>query len=922
MLQDLKKILLFIFITSSFCFFAAPTTHAANLNNGTLIGFTSLSETQIDIFGRNNILFYDPNGGCRSGGGGAGLVAGDSVEEKIWNYFVQLNIPGVSDNAAVISGIMGNLKEESGYDPFVGNGKYCGVYATYCSTVQSIVGSDYSKYGHGGYGDLTKSPEDAVVKALEAELKQLTQDNPRFAKDFISHLDKVTNTTGEAGAASYAELFEVEVERAVCSADMSSCHSYSQPLEDQVVQKYVNNELYRNSSKYHNTPYQGVAHRREHAKEIYNKYASSTSSPQSTVNSSSSGSTLHAPSGDGWLSSLSGWEKKELGPNSGGCTHYDSNITDGYIPESGNGTGLPQYIVLHYTEGEGLADYCDADSNAVVAPHFTIDLVNKKIYQHFPLTSPSGAVSEGEGKWDRWGVQIEIMGCGGMSSYKEPCSAKYTFSNFGDEQWDYLAALLIEIAKQTGIPLNSSLDWSKSNRLTTSAMKSYVGVLGHQHVQGNDHSDPGPIWDKVKAAIDRNPDYSVGCSGNSSSGVNYCAPGKDCTSDGFTVYSQGDARWNGNNSKWGTMGSNGCGPSAFATAATNLLRKKITPGEVADYMCSSGLTCGSAMPRGNAPQLAEHYGLEFKDLTDEVKNTDPVKAEKTINEYLKAGWIIQGVFTGCFTASSGHYLLIRGVTSDGRWKIATNTRTEVSSCSGYIGSSNLQNEVEWIPQDYIVKNIKGNTTFALRSSNSGACIGVCSEQSNAGQLMAGGFKTEEEADRAIMQPYHDLYKGNKSDSKKGPYDSATMSQYGIVPTESCAAGPPYNCVSFSLYFLNKYTNLSSSVISGLGDGHELAKNLASKYNLKNDSTPELYSIFSWSNNGYGHTGVVLGIIDDSHILVGESSCQSNGSKQKAISLTGAHIYEKVKDGQWKGKLTSSATDWNFTHIPISNIKGI
>ena len=60
----------------------------------------------------------------------AGVLAGNTIEERIWNWFVSANIAGVSDNPAAIAGILGNLYVESGYNPFMvgANGGYRGLH--------------------------------------------------------------------------------------------------------------------------------------------------------------------------------------------------------------------------------------------------------------------------------------------------------------------------------------------------------------------------------------------------------------------------------------------------------------------------------------------------------------------------------------------------------------------------------------------------------------------------------------------------------------------------------------------------------------------------------------------------------------------------------------------------------------------------
>ena len=67
-----------------------------------------------DFYSSNTIQFYDPRTGACGGGGGttATVLAGDTNEEKIWNYFA-----GKGLTAEQIAGVMGNIQAESEFDP-------------------------------------------------------------------------------------------------------------------------------------------------------------------------------------------------------------------------------------------------------------------------------------------------------------------------------------------------------------------------------------------------------------------------------------------------------------------------------------------------------------------------------------------------------------------------------------------------------------------------------------------------------------------------------------------------------------------------------------------------------------------------------------------------------------------------------------
>lgn len=75
-----------------------------------------LSESQLNMFSQNNILFYDPTGGgvaCYSGN-----LSGDTIMAKVVNYLSGNNPSGFTLSANAIAGVLANFQGESGFNPF------------------------------------------------------------------------------------------------------------------------------------------------------------------------------------------------------------------------------------------------------------------------------------------------------------------------------------------------------------------------------------------------------------------------------------------------------------------------------------------------------------------------------------------------------------------------------------------------------------------------------------------------------------------------------------------------------------------------------------------------------------------------------------------------------------------------------------
>ena len=224
-----------------------------------------------------------------------------------------------------------------------------------------------------------------------------------------------------------------------------------------------------------------------------------------TVESDDSASNVEW-STEGWITGgMEGYTKEEAPALN---TKYDG--------------GKPNKIILHNTQGEtaGLAAYGDKRA----AAHFTIDLLNKKVSQHYPISVPSGALVDSADVMDN--IQIEIVGFGFQADNPDNPSetskciidgtdytgSKYCFSKISVDGWNYLGKLLTAInkwgsANGANLPLTTPVSWKgdvNKLRMTESAFKKATGILAHMHVPGiNNHNDTGNIWPFVQAALSR-----------------------------------------------------------------------------------------------------------------------------------------------------------------------------------------------------------------------------------------------------------------------------------------------------------------------------------------------------------------------------------------------------------------------------------
>ena len=129
-------------------------------------------------------------------------------------------------------------------------------------------------------------------------------------------------------------------------------------------------------------------------------------------------------------------------------------------------------------------------------------------------------------------------------------------------------------------------------------------------------------------------------------------------------YNQLDARWK--DIPYGitsTIGSAGCGPTALAMAVSSLSDTIIDPVQMSTWAYQNGYLCeGSGSYHSLIPEGAAHFGL----TVDYADKSDP----QQIVDALAAGKLIITIMGKGHFTTSGHYIVLRGVTEDGKVLVA------------------------------------------------------------------------------------------------------------------------------------------------------------------------------------------------------------------------------------------------------------
>lgn len=171
-----------------------------------------------------------------------------------------------------------------------------------------------------------------------------------------------------------------------------------------------------------------------------------------------------------------------------------ANRTAQWYPNIAGGATFTKVdkLILHTTEGENWFDYSDAG----FGPHLTYKPETREWRQHIPLTKSATALqNDGSYKTNQENcIQIEIIG------YAKNARL-WTQSMIEDIgaliEWLSAYGLIIQAPRAfTPYPPGANV------KLSQSAYKAARGVLGHEHVPGNNHGDPGdpPIDLVLRAA--------------------------------------------------------------------------------------------------------------------------------------------------------------------------------------------------------------------------------------------------------------------------------------------------------------------------------------------------------------------------------------------------------------------------------------
>lgn len=143
----------------------------------------------------------------------------------------------------------------------------------------------------------------------------------------------------------------------------------------------------------------------------------------------------------------------------------------------------------------------------------------------------------------------------------------------------------------------------------------------------------------------------------------------------LVYYSQTDQRWN--STMYGddnTIGVFGCGPTTLAMILSTFTENEITPDMAAKWAYDNGHFCyNSGSYHSIIPEGVKAFGLTSKSVDNPSKET--IKNELS-NGNLVVVLMNKGIFT-----SQGHFILLRGITEEGKVLVADSQDYENSQQS-------------------------------------------------------------------------------------------------------------------------------------------------------------------------------------------------------------------------------------------------
>ncbi len=170
------------------------------------------------------------------------------------------------------------------------------------------------------------------------------------------------------------------------------------------------------------------------------------------------------------------------------------------LEDAGAFTGGGRKFLVHTTEGSTLEGAFATLRQKRSAPHFLLEVKNgrRRLVQCVPIDRAARALQHvGGPETNRANcIQVEVVG---FTDFKQAARAGHLelwVPNWSQDVYKSLHLLMKWTTRNFGVPMKAEhpfIGQPGYARLSGQAFVDAVGLVGHCHVPGNDHTDPGPL---------------------------------------------------------------------------------------------------------------------------------------------------------------------------------------------------------------------------------------------------------------------------------------------------------------------------------------------------------------------------------------------------------------------------------------------
>jgi hypothetical protein len=162
-------------------------------------------------------------------------------------------------------------------------------------------------------------------------------------------------------------------------------------------------------------------------------------------------------------------------------THWGLHITGHPAEDAGAFAGGGHKLLWHTTEGTNIDTMVRVLEEKRAAPHIVVDFYHSRVVQMIPFNRAARALEHNGGPETNRAncVQVEI------------CDYAKNSQDWTERQYGVLAALAVLIEHRVPIPRHANYRFRHPVRLGGQQFVDATGHLGHCHVPGNSHWDPG-----------------------------------------------------------------------------------------------------------------------------------------------------------------------------------------------------------------------------------------------------------------------------------------------------------------------------------------------------------------------------------------------------------------------------------------------